>query len=124
MENENREALYEIATNLVTAIDKLADRVEYNTKAVRYLADCQGFTGDKVNPGEVKLKEDAEIPRDTPIVKEVKPYTLDQIRAIMNAYAKKHGKDAALKLVKKYAESMDLRDVKESDYTDLAREAT
>ena len=123
MENENHEALHEITSNLVAAVDKLADRVEYTTKAVRYLADCYGFAGDKVNPGEVKLKEDAEIPRDTPIVKKVKPYTFDQIKAIMNAYAKKHGKDAALKLVKKYAESMDLKDVKESDYTDLAREA-
>jgi len=123
MENENHEALHEIATGLVDAIDKLADRVEYNTKAVRYLADCYGFTGDQINPGEVKLEKDAEIPRDTPIVKECKPYTFDQIRSKMNAYAKKHGKDEAMKLVEKYAASMDLKDVKESDYTDLAREA-
>lgn len=123
MENENHEALHKIATDLVAAIDKLADEVGCNTKAVKYLADCYGFTGDKVNPGQVKLKEDAEIPRDTPIVKEVKPYTFDQIKAIMNAYAKKNGKDAAMKLVKKYAESMSLKDVKESDYTALAREA-
>jgi hypothetical protein len=100
--------------------NKLIESIELLATAIRYHADVIGFQADEDNPAgedgkqQVTLEHAAQIPEmDEPLVK---PLTFAQVKSRVNEFAKIAGKEKTLKLVKKYAGSHDLHELKESDY--------
>jgi len=132
-EKEAREAFADLARGLIEAVVGLSEKVEYQTTALHYLADVIGFSADKFNTGGATIKEQATLPdKDQPLVQPKaavkkaapkKDYTFEDIRSLLNGYARLNGKDAALKLVEKYSNCFDLQKVDKKDYAKLAQEA-
>lgn len=95
--------------------DKLIEAINLQTKAIQYLADVIGYKADEKNNGKVKL--DMKIDKEPPVT-----YTLDQIKAALNAYARKAGKDKALEFVNKFAGSNNPADIPENKYSEVMEE--
>ena len=120
---------------MIAAIDRM-------TAAIKYLADVMGFAVDKKLSEAGIMAKDAhpglavshEIPPDEAL-KEARTKTaqeapqspsepdLETVRAALNAYAKREGKDAALALIDRYCKSRKVEDVPPERYGDLLLEA-
>jgi DUF1680 family protein len=95
-------AMLETAGEFIRAIDKL-------TAALHYAADRIGFGADNVPPDERPAERNTEPPAEVKIV------TDDDLKAALNKYARAAGKQQALDLVARYADSLNPLDIKAED---------
>jgi len=117
MNKEEKAIADSIAQILLEAMNKLSEAVTLNAAATRYLADTIGYNVDKFSDGKVKLTstESPDSPHEEPPAK----VTFEELRAAVNRFAADEGKEKTIELVKVYAPSGALKDVAESDYSDL-----
>jgi hypothetical protein len=107
--------------------NKLIDAIELLAKAIGYHADVIGYQADRENPmaadgkgRAIKLELVQEAPpEDEPLI----TITLDDVRAVLNSYAKRHGKEKVMDFVGKYSETKKPADIDPARYGDLIREA-
>ena len=134
MENktENRSPLGEA---WIEAVSKHTEALNRQVEAIRYLADVIGFNADKLfekgknTPAPSMTVEHALPPDDTPVVPAQEPPpktepTLEDVRASMNAFARRQGKDAAFALIKKYSSSLKVEDIAPERYGELLMETS
>ena len=118
MDKKEKAIADSIAQILLEAMNKLSEAVTLNAAATRYLADTIGYNVDKFSDGKVKLTstESPDSPPEEPTPAKV---TFEELRAAVNRFAADEGKEKTIELVKVYAPSGALKDVAESDYSDL-----
>jgi hypothetical protein len=106
---------------------KLIDSINLLTKAIHYHADVVGYRADNINPPatdgngravQLELKQEAP-PEDAPLI----TISLDDVRAALNAYATKHGKEKAMEFISKYSPSKKPADIDPTQYGQLIKEA-
>ena len=114
MNKEEKAIADSIAQILLEAMNKLSEAVTLNAAASRYLADTIGYNVDKFSDGKVKLTSATSPEEESPA-----KVTFEDLRAAVNMYAGTEGKEKTLELVRVYAPSGSLKDVKESDYSEL-----
>ena len=134
MENklENRSPLGEA---WIEAVTKHTEALNRQAEAIKYLADVIGFNADKLlekgktTPAPSMTVEHVLPNDDTPIVPTVEPPpkpepTLEDVRAAMNAFARRQGKDAAFALIKGYSSSLKVEDIAPERYGELLMETS
>ena len=95
---------------------RLCESIDLLTAALKYHADTLGYYVDSINPTDDKGHQKVKLSLTTDAKQEV---TFDELRAAVNKFAADEGKEKTLELVKVYAPSGALKDVKESDYSEL-----
>ena len=119
----------------IEAVSKHTEALNRQVEAIKYLADVIGFNADKFfekgknMPAPGMTVEHVLPPDDTPIVPTVVPPpktepTLEDVRAAMNAFARRQGKDAAFALIKKYSSSLKVEDIAPERYGELLMETS
>jgi hypothetical protein len=113
-------------------LDKLIDAIILLRDALMYHAGVIGYKADSFNVGpdgkphtELKLTTppDNEITEfEVMTIEPEKAFTFDEIRSALNAMAKKHGKEKALELVKKYNTDGDIKAIAIEQYASLMSE--
>lgn len=120
----------------IEAVGKHIEALNRQADALKYLADVIGFNADKFfekgknTPAPGMTIEHTLPPAGTPIVPTAKQPpptkpepTLEDVRAAMNAFARRQGKDAALALVKRYSSTLRVEDIAPERYGELLMEA-
>ena len=120
MNKEEKAIADSIAQILFEAIGKLTEAVALNAAATRYLADSIAAKAE-VFPMDTKGHEKVKFSLTTSAKEESteEKVTFESLRAAVNRFAADEGKEKTLELVRVYAPSGSLKDVAESDYSDL-----
>ena len=118
---------------IIEELAGIREAIELLTKAIDYHARVIGYKADAENPKDedgrltVKLdhQEETKLPEEPVNEKQEsskKNLTIDDVKQAVNQLARKD-KDAAISIVKKYAETVKLEDIKADDYFSLIKEA-